>query len=293
MATISQGIALSPSLLGCLNLGSPMDTNSKIDKIINSLSSRISSFGNIVKESESYQQNILIQTLGKINAQVATQFTADALIWYLGKTIGNASNLQSDLTMDSILLAFEGLIKTTDSVVMPAYGVVNLPDLIIGQGSYISFVANLIYVTFGALLIISMWKLKNISDNYQAQIGYEYMKFATTTVAKMLIVSSIAFVGFGYLYQLSYLVYFALANSFGLNQISFWALDVVLNYGVNSLLPAVRAVFSNTGNNASSLLQSIQQAGISLFAIFMQVTIIMRVKPPLAKARSFLTKAFH
>ncbi len=283
MTTISQGIALSPSLLGCLNLGSPMDTNSKIDKILNSLSSRISSFGDIVKESESYQQNILIQTLGKINAQAATQFTANALIWYLGKTIGNASNLQSDLTMDSILLAFEGLIKTTDSVVMPAYGVVNLPDLIIGQGSYISFVADLIYITFGALLIISMWKLKNISDNYQAQIGYEYMKFATTTVAKMLIVSSIAFVGFGYLYQLSYLVYFALANSFGLNQISFWALDVVLNYGVNSLLPAVRAVFSNTGNNASSLLQSIQQAGISLFAIFMQVTIIMRISTVVVK----------
>ncbi|EMH45109.1 hypothetical protein HMPREF1430_00137 [Helicobacter pylori GAM96Ai] len=283
LTTLTQGIALSPSLLGCLNLGSPMDTNAKIDKILDSLGDRISNFGNLVQESEAYQQNILMQTLGKINAQATTQFTADALLWYLGKTIGNAKNMQSDELAPTILTAFEGIVKSTDSLVMPAYGVVNLPDLIIGQGSYLSFVVNLIYLTFGAFVIMSLWKLKNISDNYQAQIGYEILRFTGGTVVKMLIVSGIAFVGFSYLYKLSYLVYFALANSFGLNQIGFWALDVVLNYSVNSLLPAVRAVFSNTGNNASSLLQSIQQAGIALFAIFMQVTVIMRISTVVVK----------
>ncbi len=232
LTTITQGIALSPSLLGCLNLGSPMDTNAKIDKILDSLGDRISSFGNLVTESEAYQQNILMQTLGKINAQATTQFSADALLWYLGKTVGNAKNMQSDELAPTILTAFEGIVKSTDSLVMPAYGVVNLPDLIIGQGSYLSFVVNLIYLTFGAFVIMSLWKLKNISDNYQAQIGYEILRFTGGTVVKMLIVSGIAFVGFSYLYKLSYLVYFALANSFGLNQIGFWALDVVLNYSL-------------------------------------------------------------
>ncbi len=112
---------------------------------------------------------------------------------------------------------------------------------------------------------------------------HEYIKFTGWTVAKMLILSGIAFAAFGYLYKFTYLIYFTLANSFGLNQIIFWALDVVLNYSVNSLLPAVRAVFSNTGNNASSLLQSIQQAGIALFAIFMQVTVVMRISTVIMK----------
>ncbi len=171
-STLAQGVALTPSFIGCLNWGSLMDTSSKIDKILDSLGYRISNYGSEIPKSEAYQQNILMQTLGKINAQAATQFTADALLWYLGRTIANAKTMQDVETAPMILTAFETLLKSSDAVVMPAYGVVNLPDLIIGQGSYLSFVVNLIYLTFGAFIILSLWKLKNISDNYQSQIGY-------------------------------------------------------------------------------------------------------------------------
>ncbi len=283
VATAIQGFALTPSS-GC-NFGWNALINKNIDvsmdSVLDNLSNKIQNFtkGGI---EDNVKGNVLLQIIGSITAQASTNITADGLIWLIGKEF-TANKLQNNATAMLAFAALESVVKGADAAVLPAYGVVNLPDIIIGQGSYLDFVSYLIYIVFGIFVFISFMKLRDISSNIQINIGFEYMRFVGGTLFKMAMVSFIAYAGFGYLYKISYSIYFGLAGAFGLNQVLFWALDLVLNYTVNSILPAVRAVFSNVGNNAPSLLQGLQVAGISLFAIFMQVTIIMRISTVVVK----------